>query len=141
MGERIRSRSALIVGLGSLLAIMAVAGLGALRVLENVRNRDEIIRRQFLSRNHVLNDIRSQVYLSGTMVRDYLLEPDPARAEANRTSLENTQRQMDASLESYGREIGPEEAQHYSDLRAELNRYWEGLAARRCSWIARNDGS
>src|SRR5271169_22123 len=64
VGERFRGHSALILGLGSLLAIMAVAGIGALRVLENVRNRDEQIRRQFLSRNHVLNGIRSEVYLS-----------------------------------------------------------------------------
>ena len=98
-----RGRSALIVGLGSLLAIMAVAGVGALRVLERVRNRDEAIRRQFLLRNHALNDIRSDVYLSGTLVRDYLLEPKPDRAETYRGSLEETRRQMDFALESYGR--------------------------------------
>ncbi len=128
MRERFRSRSALIVGLGSLLAIMAIAGIGALRVLENVRSRDETIRRQFLSRNHVLNDIRTEVYLSGTLVRDYLLEPEPERAETYRTSLEEIRRQMDSALESYGHQIGAEEFQHYTDLRTELDRYWQTLA-------------
>ena len=77
MGERFRDHLALIVGLGGLLTILALAGAGALRVLQNVRGKDEMIRGQFLSRNHVLNDIRSKVYLSGTYVRDYLLEPEP----------------------------------------------------------------
>ncbi len=128
MGERFRSRSALIVGLGSLLAIMAVAGVGALRVLENVRSKDEIIRSQFLSRNHVLNDIRSQVYLSGTFVRDYLLEPEPASAETYRSKLEEIRRQMDAALETYGRQISPEAASNFAALRTELAGYWDTLA-------------
>ena len=124
-GQRISSRLALIVGLGSLLAIMAVAGIGALRVLENVRSRDEQIRRQFLSRNHLLNDIRSEVYLSGTLVRDYLLEPEPERAETNLSRLEEIRRQMESALESYGRQIDPED---YTALRTELAVYWETLA-------------
>jgi signal transduction histidine kinase len=99
----------LIVGFGSLLAITAAAGIGALRVLEHVRSQDDTIRRQFLSRNHVLNDIRSEVYLSGTLVRDYLLEPEPERAETYRASLEEIRRQMDSALEAYAREIDPED--------------------------------
>lgn len=107
---------------------MALAGIGALRVLENVRSRDEQIRRQFLSRNHVLNDIRSQVYLSGTLVRDYLLEPEPQRAETYRSRLEEIRRQMDSALESYGLQIDPEEVPHYTRLRTELDGYWKTLA-------------
>ena len=128
MGERFSSRSALIIGLGSLLAIMALAGVGALRVLENVRAKDEMIRRRFLSQNHALNDIRSEVYLSGTLVRDYLLEPEAERAESYRTRLEEIHRQMDAALESYGREVNAAENQHYAELRTELARYWATLA-------------
>lgn len=107
---------------------MAVAGIAALRVLEHVRGKDEQIRRQFLSRNHVLNDIRSEVYLSGTLVRDYLLEPEPERAETYRAGLEDIRRQMDSALESYGRGIDPEEVPHYTKLRTELAGYWETLA-------------
>jgi signal transduction histidine kinase len=106
---------------------MAVAGIAALRVLHHVRTKDDQIRRQFLFRNHVLNDIRSQVYLSGTLVRDYLLEPEPERAETYRASLEDIRRQMDSALESYGRQIDPEEVPHYTALRTELAGYWETL--------------
>ena len=78
-----------LIGFGGLLLIMALAGIDALRVLQQFRHSDEQIRRRYLSQNHVLNDIRSDVYVSGTYVRDYLLEPDPERAEAYRTSLED----------------------------------------------------
>src|ERR1700730_17492046 len=108
------SRLALIVGFGSLLAIMALAGIDALRVLQRFRTNDDQIRRQFLFRNHVLNDIRSEVYVSGTYVRDYLLEPEAERAEAYRASLEKVRVQMVSALESYRRQIAPEEVQHFT---------------------------
>jgi hypothetical protein len=76
-----RSRIALAVGFGGLLSIMALAGIDALRVLGSFRRSDQEIRSRYLAENHVLNDIRSDVYVSGTYVRDYLLEPEPPRAE------------------------------------------------------------
>src|ERR1700689_5380516 len=101
---RLNSRVALIIGFGSLLAIMALAGIDSSRVLHNFRVNDDRIRRQFLFQNHVLNEIRSDVYLSGTSGRDYLLEPEADRAETFRASLEEVRRQMEAALESYGRQ-------------------------------------
>src|ERR1700745_1249508 len=82
------TRIALVVGFGGLLAIIALAGLDTLRVSRQIRTNGDQIRQEFLFRNHVLNDIRSDVYLSGTYVRDYLLEPDFGRAESNRSALE-----------------------------------------------------
>ena len=122
------SRLALAVGFGSLLLIMAVSGLDALRVLQNFRHSEARIRRQFLYRNHVLNDIRSEVYVSGTYVRDYLLDPETARAEGFRKSLEEVHSQMEAALQSYAGQLNPEESQHYAALKNELSRYWDILA-------------
>src|SRR5712692_2296758 len=85
---QLSSRFALLAGFGGLLVIMALAGVDALRVLRQISRDDDQIRRQFLFRNHVLNDIRSELYLSGTYVRDYLLEPEQARASTFRASLQ-----------------------------------------------------
>ena len=120
------SRLALVAGFGSVLVIMTLAGFDALRVLRDVRRNDDQIRRQFLFQNHVLNDVRFQVYLSGTYVRDYLLEPEPERAKTFRTGLEQVRQQMDSALESYGRQLAPAEVKHYTALRAELAQYWRG---------------
>jgi signal transduction histidine kinase len=119
---------ALVIGFGSLLAIMALAGIDALRVLQHFRSNDDRIRRQFLFRNHVLNDIRSEVYVSGTYVRDYLLEPETERAESYRVSLEQVRKQMVSALESYGHQLAPEEVRHYTALQTELTQYWSILA-------------
>src|SRR5207253_1906601 len=116
----VSSRLALFVGFGSLIVIMALAGFDALRVLGQFRRADNQIRRQFLFRNRVLNNIRSEVYLSGTYVRDYLLDPDAARAGAFGASLESVRRQMDTDLVSYGRQLEPGESEHYDALRTEL---------------------
>jgi hypothetical protein len=103
---------------------MGLAGIDALRVLQQFRRSDDQIRRRYLSENHVLSDIRSDVYVSGTYVRDYLLEPEPLRADTYRTNLEQVRKHMQAALDSYGRQIVPAEAQHYIALRAELADYW-----------------
>jgi signal transduction histidine kinase len=122
------SRLALLIGFGGLLLIMALAGIDAQRVLQQFRHSDELIRRRYLSQNQVLNDIRSEVYLSGTYVRDYLLDPDPERADGYRTSLGDVRKSMESALELYGRQATQEEIQHYSALRTELLNYWGILA-------------
>ncbi len=121
------SRIALAVGFGGLLFIMALAGIDALRVLQQFRHSNDQITRRYLSQNHVLNDIRSDVYVSGTYVRDYLLDPDSERAEAYRISLEEVRKQMESALEAYGRQVVPQEVPHYTALRTELMSYWQIL--------------
>jgi len=119
-----QSRLVLALGFGGLLSIMALAGIDALRVLQQFRRSDERIRSRYLSQNHTLNEIRSDVYVSGTYVRDYLLEPDVQRADAYRASLEDTRRHMEAALESYRRQLAPTETGHYSALHTQLMGYW-----------------
>ncbi|HEX5226747.1 MAG TPA: sensor histidine kinase [Bryobacteraceae bacterium] len=119
-----QSRLVLALGFGGLLSVMALAGIDALRVLQQFRRRDEQIRSRYLSQNRVLNEIRSDVYVSGTYVRDYLLEPDAQRADDYRTSLEDTRRHMEAALESYRTQLPPAETEHYSALQKELDGYW-----------------
>ena len=123
-----RSRIALTVGFGGLLSIMALAGIDALRVLGQFRRGDDQIRRRYLAENHILNDIRSDVYVSGTYVRDYLLEPEPQRADVYRSNLEQVRKHMQAALDSYGRQVAPAGLQHYTALRTELTDYWTILA-------------
>ena len=127
-GSRLsKSRLALFIGFGGLLAIIGLSGFDALRVLSQFRKEDDQIRRQFLFRNRVLNNIRAEVYLSGTYVRDYLLEPDPQRASGFGISLEGVRRQMETDLSSYASQLEPAESAHYDALSMELAQYWAVL--------------
>jgi signal transduction histidine kinase len=123
----LKSRLVLFVGFGGLLAIIALSGFDALRVLNQFRKEDDQIRRQFLFRNRVLNNIRAEVYLSGTYVRDYLLEPNPERAAGSGSSLENVRRQMETELASYESQLEPAESAPYGALQTELAQYWATL--------------
>ncbi len=121
------TRLALTVGFGGLLVIIALAGLDTLRVLRQIRANEDQIRQEFLFRNHVLNNIRSDLYLSGTYVRDYLLEPDFERAESYRATLQKVRTEMDSALESYGSKLDPEQSRDYGALKIELAGYWDVL--------------
>jgi signal transduction histidine kinase len=118
------TRFALAAGFGGLLAIMALAGTYGIRFLQRIRRDENQIRRQFLLQNHALNEIRSQLYLSGTYVRDYLLELDPRRAEMHLESLRQLRAEMQSALHLFGSQISPDQAKYYAELSAELATYW-----------------
>src|SRR5215468_2699037 len=118
------TRVAVIAGFGGLLAIITLAGIDSIRVMQQIRRNDDQIRQEFLSRNHLLNNIRSDLYLSGTYVRDYLLDPESERAESYRATLEQVRTEMDSALESYGSRLDASENQNYTALKIELSRYW-----------------
>jgi signal transduction histidine kinase len=121
------TRLLLMAGFGGLLALMAFAGIDALHLVREIQARNDAIRRDFLNRNRLLNQIRSDVYLSGTYVRDYILEPEPQNAATHKASLEKIRRDMEAALEAYARMLTPDEMQPYQTLRRELADYWRVL--------------
>src|SRR5262245_9387981 len=121
------TRVAVIAGFGGLLAIITLAGIDSWRVMQEIRRNEGQIRQEFLLRNHLLNSIRSDVYLSGTYVRDYLLDPESERAESYRDTLQQVRKEMDSALESYGNELDAQESKHYTALKIELARYWDIL--------------
>ncbi len=123
----LNTRFALLIGFGGLLVIMALAGLDGLLVLRRVRRDDDQIRQQFLLRNDMLNSIRSDLYVSGTYLRDYLLEPDAGRAETYRSDLEQVRKNMRSALDSYKAQVRPADAAEYAALEKELSYYWQSI--------------
>jgi signal transduction histidine kinase len=106
---------------------MAFAGLDSLQTLHGIQLSNDNIREDFLLRTHVLERIRTAVYLSGTYVRDYLLEPESGKAEGHRYSLAETRKDMDAALAEYRGLVTKEEAQPFQLLTDQLNEYWKVL--------------
>jgi signal transduction histidine kinase len=106
---------------------MVFAGIDGLRVLRRMQDRSGAIQHDFLERSRVLNQIRSDVYLSGTYARDYLLDPELSAAEKNRTELHRLRQEMDAILAGYADLMRPEERGPLDDLRRSLDDYWHVL--------------
>ncbi|HZT31504.1 MAG TPA: ATP-binding protein [Bryobacteraceae bacterium] len=123
----IKSRYILFLGFGGLLALMVFAGFDAVEALLRIQAANEAIRQEFLSRTRVLEQIRSDVYLSGTYVRDYLLDPEPDRAEEHKGSLIQARREMDAALATYRRLMSPLETGPFDTLTRQLSDFWRVL--------------
>src|SRR5260370_4514583 len=118
------SRGVLVIGFGGLLLLMAYAGFNTMRAFGQTRDRSARIQQEFVSRSRLLNQIRSDLYLSGTYVRDYLLESEPPKAETYRVDLDQVRRQMSAAIDAYTRLGGTVETAPLSGLRAQLADYW-----------------
>jgi signal transduction histidine kinase len=121
------SRLVLTVGFGGLLLLMTFAGLDSIRRLQQIQASNDGIRESFLSRTRLLEQIRSDLYLSGTYVRDCLLEPDSSKAEAHRASLLKTREDMEAALRKYQALVNEEESAPFRILTRELRSYWKVL--------------
>jgi signal transduction histidine kinase len=127
-GGLLGTRRALLVGFGVLLVLLVLCGLNALAVLSSLQTNNESILGNFLEEQRRLDQVRSNIYLSGTYLRDYLLEPDPAKAEQSRAALESARAQISATLAHPGLLSG---SRGNDDLHAALEReigeYWQTL--------------
>jgi len=117
----------LVAGFGGLLLIMAAAEAGALLFLNSLRHNDTTLQARFLARNRTLERIRSDIYLSGTFVRDSLLAPEQSGALAQLATLEGLRRDSESALTSYAAALEPEEAAPFQDLRSQIEAYWKVL--------------
>lgn len=121
------SRLVLTVGFGGLLLLLAFAGLDNVQRLRQIQSSNDEIREKFLARTNLLEQIRSELYLSGTYIRDYLLEPDASKAEIHRANLLKTRASMDAGLREYQKLLDAEQAPPFRALIGELQDYWRLL--------------
>jgi hypothetical protein len=74
----------------------------------------------------VLEQIRSSIYLSGTVARDSLLAP-AGSAPSQLAEIRNLHIRTDAALDKYKRSLEPEESGAFSSLRLEIEAYWKVL--------------
>ena len=130
-GEKRRQPSWIILslGFGGLLACIVAAALGTLVSLHRVRTTEAQSRKAFLERLRALDQIRSQIYLSGTYARDFLLSPDPDAAKAQAVHLATLKHETRNALDAYGRDLEPGEQEPFQALRAEIDGYWRVLDA------------
>lgn len=114
-------------GFGGLLLLMAFAGLDGMQALRDIQRSNDRMREDFLRRTRLLERIRADVFVSGTYVRDYLLEPEAGKAEGHRSSLLESRQDMDAALAEYRSRLSAREAKPFQVLTDELAEYWKLL--------------
>ena len=126
--SRLGARIARIAGFGGLLAILAAEGLYSLKIASQIQASNAQMRQDFLSRDRTLNQIRSSLYESGNVVRDYILvEPGQNKAERLRNELKTIRDDMETALKTYSHSLRPEEKGPFQQLATEAETYWSTL--------------
>jgi signal transduction histidine kinase len=115
------------LGFGGLLVCIVAAAVGVIASSHRVRNTEADSRRIFLDRLKALDQIRAQIYLSGTYVRDFLLSPDPNAEKTQAANLADLERATRTALDAYGRQLEPDEREPFQALRGEIDAYWRVL--------------
>lgn len=120
-------RRGLVLGFGVLLILLILSGLSALHALSELQSANETTLRQFLAKNQQLDEIRDAVYLSGTYFRDYLLEPDRAKAEQSRRELIDSYARIQSLLAENGALSNTGDHEMFEALKREIRDYWQTL--------------
>jgi hypothetical protein len=121
------------LGFGGLLVCIVGAAAGTLVVLDRVRHDESLSRRAFFERLSALDQIRAQIYLSGTYVRDFLLSPDSTVAAAQTQRLTSLRRESQAVIQIYSKALGSAEREPFQALESEIEAYW-GVLDRTSAW-------
>jgi signal transduction histidine kinase len=115
----------LIAAFTCLLAIVAAEGLDSLKIAKEIQVSHTQMRHEFLSRDRKLGEIRSGLYESGNVVRDYILvESDKNAAETLRGELKTIRDGMEAALKTYPGSVRSGGRGPFEQLRREVESYW-----------------
>jgi len=124
---KLRPALVLSAGFGGLILFILAAAIGTLVLLDRVRADDTRIRQAFLGRLRALEQIRSEIYLSGTDMRDFLLSPGTGNVDTPRKDILSLQAQSKAALDAYARALDPAEDDAFQSLRSEIDAWWQAF--------------
>src|SRR5579862_5139646 len=111
-----QTRILLFAGFGGLLLLLSFFGLSAVSFLSQIKVREERIRQDYVSRDTVLQKLRSTIYTSGTHIRDFLLDSSDARAAEDRRQFLESRSQIEAVITEYQALIPATERGQFRDL-------------------------
>jgi signal transduction histidine kinase len=120
-------RAILLMGFGTLVALIAVLGFSALRRADRIESEIASIHESYQRSAFILSQTKEDTYKSGIMVRDYLLDPSPAVAPKYKQDLHEIRSSLTGHLESLGRLIRHDERKVLERLNHELEVYWSAL--------------
>jgi signal transduction histidine kinase len=104
---------------------MAFAEFDGIRALREIQAANDEISGDFLKRTQALEVLRANIFLSGSYVRDFLLEPDQQKSEQDRAAVLQVRSAADASLREVQLLLPNSPA---NILRTEFTEYWSTIA-------------
>lgn len=123
-------------GFGSLLCLLGFAGLYGLSTIKTTGARNEHIRIEYLRRDRILQQMRADLYLAGTYIRDLLLEPNATQASSHRRAFLSTRDEVESLSAEYGRLLGAKPHPAAFDRFAARRRQYFELLKTTLNWTA-----
>lgn len=122
-----RTWPVLILGFGSLVVLIAISGIGAVRRSRESYARVSELHERFRRTERVLSEVRSDIHVIGLLARDYLLDPSHISAPRYRARLLDVRNSMTKDLQELHVLLGEENAATLERLHAELEGYWDAF--------------
>jgi signal transduction histidine kinase len=124
-GSRIGPRAAMISGFGALLLLMGILSFDSVRLLFDLEVSSARVRQDFLNRERTLEDVRSSLYESGNLLREYALaHPNANGSDTFRHQLRSMSDRTNATLSSCMQSLSSDQRVPFQNLSDELNNYW-----------------
>ncbi|MEO8052318.1 MAG: histidine kinase [Acidobacteriota bacterium] len=117
-------RRLLLAGFGGLLLLMLAGGLDSLIRLSEINRTEAQVRETYLQRAQSLEQIRSGIYQSSILLRDFLLASDPDSARDQAQKWDAIRAQTDRTVALGAASVEPEEVPLFQNLQKEVQDYW-----------------
>src|ERR1051326_5134528 len=119
--------AALIIGFGSLIALIALSGLEALDRAQTISGQISRAYQNNLAVEKDLSDIRSQLQTSAILVRDYLLDRSPNPYDGRHERLRNLRKSVAEKVNRLESCIPAENIPNLTRMKREVDLYWSSL--------------
>ena len=117
----------LLLGFGTLVALVAVLGISAFHRADRIESEIAAIHESYRRSALILSQTKEEAYLSGIMIRDYLLDPSPSVAPQYKQELLAIRSSLRGRIESLHGLISGDEGRVLDRLQHELDVYWSAL--------------
>jgi signal transduction histidine kinase len=122
-----RSSVVLALAFGILIALIAALGIGAVQKASVMNEELHTSQDSYLEIEALCRGIATDMYSAGVLVRDYLLDPDPASLSAHRSELIAKRDGVQSQLDLLFNRISPDEKARVDRLQMEAQAYWDSL--------------
>lgn len=124
---KLRTGAILLTGFGALVGLIAALGFGAFHRADQIEEEIAAIHENYRISADVLSKTKEDLYKSGIVVRDYLLDPSTQSAPEYKTNLLAIRSSLPGRLLSLEPRISRDEGRGLERLRHELDVYWDSL--------------
>ena len=124
---RLRTWPFLLIGFGALLLLIGGSAAALHRSLGNVYDEVATIQGRLRTGRDLIDRVRTELFLTAILVRDYLLESSPQSSASDRAMLESLRSSIDNNLRSLERTGSKAQHAQVVELSKAIAVYWSSI--------------